>query len=124
MLKRAILLVDDHEDSRSVMCTILEHHGYRVLEAGTGEEGVALAMSENPDLILMDMRLPGLDGVQASRAIRGSPGLERVPIVAVTADVSGSRKEEHVAGLFHSYVSKPVRPRELVEHIRSVLGES
>jgi two-component system cell cycle response regulator DivK len=106
--KRLFLVVEDFEDSRFMMRRLLEMAGYSVLEASDGEEAVELAVAERPELILMDLSLPKLDGLAATRRIRQHRGLSQVPIVAVSAhDSLGSRTEALVAGC-DEYVTKPI----------------
>ena len=106
--KTLFLVVEDFEDSRFMMRQLLELAGYRVVEATDGEEAVELAVTEQPELILMDLSLPKLDGLTATRRIRQHQGLGRVPIVAVSAhDSPGSRSEALAAGC-DEYVTKPI----------------
>ncbi len=106
--KRLFLVVEDFEDSRFMMRQLLELAGYRVVEATDGEEAIKLAVAEHPELILMDLSLPKLDGLTATRRIRQQDGLGQVPIVAVSAhDSPGSRSEALAAGC-DEYVTKPI----------------
>ena len=106
--KRLFLVVEDFEDSRFMMRQLLELAGYRVVEATDGEEAIKLAVAEHPELILMDLSLPKLVGLAATRKIRQQDGLGRVPIVAVSAhDSPGSRSEALAAGC-DEYVTKPI----------------
>lgn len=106
--KRLFLVVEDFEDSRFMMRQLLELAGYRVVEATDGEEAIKLAVAEQPELILMDLSLPKLDGLAATRRIRQQDGLGQVPIVAVSAhDSPGSRSEALAAGC-DEYVTKPI----------------
>lgn len=122
MPRQRILIVDDHEDTRFVLATVLDHAGYDVVEARDGAEGVARAVGERPDLILMDMRMPGMDGVAAARLIRSRSGLEAVPIIAVTATVLGPTGGTEAATLFQATLLKPVRPAHLLEGVHGILG--
>jgi len=106
--RKLFLLVEDFEDSRFMMRQLLEMAGYNVLEATDGEEAIELAVAEHPELILMDLSLPKLDGLTATRRIRQHRDLSRVPIVAVSAhDSAGSRTEALEAGC-DEYVTKPI----------------
>ncbi|MEK6334030.1 MAG: response regulator [Acidobacteriota bacterium] len=106
--KRLFLVVEDFEDSRFMMRQLLELAGYRVVEATDGEEAIKLAVAEHPELILMDLSLPKLDGLAATRRIRQVDGMGQVPIVAVSAhDSPGSRSEALAAGC-DEYVTKPI----------------
>ena len=117
-MSRRILVVEDHEENRRIMRDLLTAAGYEMLEAVTGEEGVARAESERPDLILMDIQLPGLDGYEATRRIKAIPALRAIPIIAVTSyALSGDDRKALAAGC-DAYVTKPFSPRALLAKIR------
>jgi two-component system, cell cycle response regulator DivK len=124
MTKR-ILVVEDTEDNRKIIRDLLTSVGYELIEAVDGGEGVALARSERPDLILMDMQLPVIDGYEATRQIRAVPDLAKVPIIAVTSyALSGDEAKTRAAGC-DGYVAKPFSPRQLLAKIREFLpGEA
>ena len=111
--KRLFLVVEDFEDSRFMMRRLLEMAGYRVVEASDGEEAVKLALQERPELILMDLSLPKLDGLAATRRIRSQRGFGRVPIVAVSAHDSPESRSEALAAGCNEYVTKPIDFDEL-----------
>ena len=116
-----VLLVEDTEDNRFMMRRLLEMAGYTVIEAMNGEEAVKLAKSESPRLILMDLSLPVIDGLAATRLIRKLPDCESTPIIAVSAhDTSDFQLEAMVAGC-DSYVTKPIDFNELEELIRKLI---
>ena len=120
MTKR-ILIIEDQDDNRTIMRDLLNTAGYRLIEAVDGEEGVKLAQSERPDLILMDIQLPILDGYEATRRIRASVELKSIPIIAVTSyALSGDDAKARAAGC-DSYVAKPFSPRELLAKVREFL---
>ena len=120
MTKR-ILIIEDQEDNRAIMRDLLSTAGYALIEAVDGEEGVRLARSERPDLILMDIQLPVLDGYEATRRIRAIADLKAVPIIAVTSyALSGDEAKTREAGC-DSYVAKPFSPRELLAKVRALL---
>ena len=120
MTKR-ILIIEDQEDNRAIMRDLLSTAGYALIEAVDGEEGVRLARSERPDLILMDIQLPVLDGYEATRRIRAIADLKSVPIIAVTSyALSGDEAKTREAGC-DSYVAKPFSPRELLAKVRALL---
>jgi len=106
--KKLFLVVEDFEDSRFMMRRLLEMAGYRVVEASDGEEAVKLALRERPELILMDLSLPKLDGLAAARRIRRQRGFGRVPIVAVSAHDSPESRSEALAAGCNEYVTKPI----------------
>jgi two-component system, cell cycle response regulator DivK len=122
MTKR-ILVVEDTEDNRRIVRDLLTSVGYELIEAVDGGEGVALAQSERPDLILMDIQLPVLDGYEATRRIRAIPELAAVPIIAVTSyALSGDEAKTRAAGC-NGYVAKPFSPRQLLAKIREFLPD-
>ena len=117
-MSRRILLVEDHEDNRRIVRDLVTSAGYELIEAVTGEDGVALAETQRPDLILMDIQLPGLDGYEATRRIKGNPALRHIPIIAVTSyALSGDDVKAREAGC-DAYVTKPFSPRALLAKIR------
>jgi CheY-like chemotaxis protein len=108
-----VLLVEDTDDNRFMMRRLLEMTGYRVLEARNGEEAVAIAESEIPQLILMDLSLPIIDGLAATRLIRKLPGLESTPIIAVSAHDTSDFQSEAIKAGCNSYITKPIEFSEL-----------
>jgi len=118
---KRILLVEDQEDGRRIVRDLLAASDYALIEAKTGEEGLALAEQERPDLILMDIQLPGLDGYEVTRRIKANPALSHIPIVAVTSyALSGDEQKAYAAGC-NDYVAKPFSPRALMAKIREYL---
>ena len=116
-----VLLVEDTEDNRFMMRRLLELDGYRVVEAMNGEEAVRLAKAECPQLILMDLSLPVIDGLAATRLIRKLPDCQRTPIIAVSAhDTSDFQSEALQAGC-NSYITKPIDFNELEDMIAQFL---
>ena len=110
-----VLVVEDFEDNRFMMRRLLEMSGYRVVEAVNGNQAVESAASENPDIILMDLSLPQLDGLAATRRIRSREGLRKVPIVAVSAHDSADFHAEALAAGCNEYVTKPIDFDQLVQ---------
>jgi len=106
--KKLFLVVEDFEDSRFMMRRLLEMAGYRVVEASDGEQAVRMATERHPALILMDLSLPKLDGLAATRQIRKKKGLHNVPIVAVSAHDSPHTRAEALAAGCDEYVTKPI----------------
>ncbi len=111
--QQSVLLVEDFEDNRFMMRRLLEMNGYRVIEAENGEEAVTKAEAENPDLILMDLSLPILDGLAATRLIRQLPDFGKVPVVAVSAHDTADFHAEALAAGCNEYVTKPIDFNEL-----------
>jgi len=120
-MSQRILVVEDHEDNRRIVRDLLTSVGYEIIEAVTGEEGVTSAELYIPDLILMDIQLPGLDGYETTRRIKANPTLRHIPIIAVTSyALSGDDVKAYEAGC-DGYVSKPFSPRALLAKIRAYL---
>ena len=120
-MSKRILVVEEHEDNRRILRDLLTSAGYETIEAVTGEEGVALAETHRPDLILMDIQLPGLNGYEATRRIKANPGLRQIPIIAVTSyALSGDDVKARAAGC-DAYVTKPFSPRALLAKVREFL---
>jgi CheY-like chemotaxis protein len=111
-----VLIAEDHEDSRDALRTLLDAFGFRVVEAGNGREAVERALAEHPDVILMDMMMPFVDGFQATREIRAAEGMRHVPILAITA-MEGARQRVMDAGC-DDLVPKPLDVRAFLEQIR------
>jgi two-component system cell cycle response regulator DivK len=123
MTKR-ILVVEDQEDLRGVLRTLLTGSGYEVTEAVDGQDGVTKAKSEWPDLVLMDIQLPVLDGYEATRQIKADPNLKATPVIAVSSfAMKGDEEKARAAGCDH-YVTKPYSPIQLLRLIRGYLGET
>jgi two-component system, cell cycle response regulator DivK len=123
-MKKRILVIEDTEDNRRIIGDLLTSVGYELIEAVDGTEGVAMAQSHHPDLILMDIQLPEMDGYEATRRIRTIPDLAEAPIIAVTSyALSGDEARARSAGC-DGYVAKPFSPRELLAKIRELLPES
>ena len=120
MTKR-ILVVEDQEDNRQILRDLLGSVGYDLIEAGDGEAGVAAATAQHPDLILMDIQLPVMDGYEATRRIKANPELKGIPIIVVTSyALSGDEAKAREAGC-DAYVTKPYSPRQLLAKIREFL---
>jgi two-component system cell cycle response regulator DivK len=120
-MSKRILVVEDEEDNRKIVRDLLTNAGFEMIEAEDGEKGVAAALRERPDLILMDMQLPVLDGYEATRRIKARPELKSVPIIAVTSyALRGDENKAIVAGC-DGYVPKPFSPRALLAKIKELL---
>jgi len=120
-MSKCILLIEDQEDNRRIVRDLLTSVGFDLIEAVTGEVGVAMADKHRPDLILMDVLLPGLNGYDATRLIMAKPELRQIPIIAVTSyALSGDDIKAREAGC-DAYISKPFSPRELLAKIREFL---
>jgi two-component system, cell cycle response regulator DivK len=120
-MSKRILVVEDHEDNRRILRDLLGNAGYQMMEAETGEAGLATAAAERPDLILMDIQLPGLDGYEATRRLKADPALRSIPIIVVTSyALSGDDAKARAAGC-DAYVTKPFSPRQLLAKIKEYL---
>ena len=116
-----ILVVEDNLKNLKLVRDVLRHSGYVVLEATTGEDGVRMAHEVTPDLILMDLQLPGIDGAEALRRIRAEATTRSVPVVAVTAFAMPEDRQRAFASGFDGYVSKPINVRGLPQQVRGFL---
>jgi|SRR4029434_5612102 two-component system cell cycle response regulator DivK len=122
-MSKRILIIDDQEDLRGVLRDLLSGSGYAVVEAADGHDGVAKAKSERPDLILMDIQLPLVDGYEATRQIKADADLAQTPIIAVSSfAMKGDEEKARAAGCDH-YVTKPYSPLQLLRTIQGYLGE-
>ena len=121
MTKR-ILVVEDQEDNRRILRDMLTNVGYEVVEAEHGGKALTAAVTHHPDLILMDIQLPVLDGYEATRQLKAEPGLREIPIIVITSyALSGDEEKARAAGS-DDYVTKPFSPRQLLAKIRSYLS--
>jgi two-component system cell cycle response regulator DivK len=118
---RTVLVVDDFDDTRLLLRTWLERRGFRVVEAENGLEAVDQAASESPDLIIMDMQMPHLDGLSATRRIRNLKSFDSVPIVAVSAYGADQFRDQALAAGCNEYVSTPFEPATLEGIIRALV---
>ena len=122
MEKQSILVVEDNEKNLKLVRDVLTFNGYQILEATTAEEGLQVAHSHQPELVLMDIELPGMDGITALQHLRADPATKKIPVVAVTASAMlGDRRKILEAG-FDGYQPKPIRLREFVDEIKRILG--
>jgi two-component system cell cycle response regulator DivK len=120
---KRVLVIEDQEDNRAILRDLLSASGYLYLEAVDGRAGVVAANRERPDLILMDIQLPEIDGYDATRQIKANPELAKIPVIAVTSyALSGDEAKAREAGC-DDYVTKPYSPRALIAKVRSYLGE-
>lgn len=120
-MKKRILVVEDQEDNRQILRDLLANAGFDMIEAENGEDGVAAAEANKPDLILMDIQLPLLDGYEATRRIKSNPDLKRIPIIVVTSyALSGDEEKARLAGC-DAYVAKPFSPRQLLAKIKEYI---
>jgi two-component system cell cycle response regulator DivK len=121
MSGKRILVIEDHEENRRLLRDLLTSFGYELTEAVTGEDGLKAAEANPPELILMDIQLPGIDGYETTRRLKSNPALNHIPVIAVTSyALSGDDVKALEAGC-DAYVTKPFDPAELLEKIRGYL---
>jgi two-component system, cell cycle response regulator DivK len=119
-----ILIVEDNPKNLKLVRDTLQVKAYRTIEAGTGEEGVQLARDQQPALVLMDIQLPGISGIEAFRQLRADPITRAIPVIAVTASVMAQEQKKVMAAGFDGFQGKPISVRELLETVRSILDKS
>ncbi len=120
--RHCVLVVEDYRDARELYAEYLEYQGFRVAVAENGYEALSIAAKLHPDIILMDLSMPGLDGWEATRRLKMSPATRDIPIVAVTGHAMVGQHEAARQAGCDAYVTKPCLPEDLVAHIRRVLG--
>jgi two-component system, cell cycle response regulator DivK len=121
-MNKRILVVEDQPDNRRILRDLLGNAGYELIEAETGEEALAAVETQRPDLILMDIQLPVMDGYEATRRIRSNPELKSIPIIAVTSyALAGDEDKARAAGC-NAYVTKPFSPRALLAKVQEHLA--
>jgi len=117
-----VLIVEDNEKNMKLVRDILQHLGHRTIEASDGLEGVRLALAETPDLILMDIQLPGIDGMEALRRIRAEPRLDAVPVLAVSASVMPSEQQKIASSGFDAFIAKPIDLKQFRDAVSRFLS--
>jgi two-component system cell cycle response regulator DivK len=121
-MSKRILVVEDQQDNRQILRDLLTSADFEVIEAEDGEAGLAAAAAHKPDLILMDVQLPGIDGYETTRRLKADAVLRDIPVIAVTAHaLSGAEQEARAAGC-DGYISKPISPRQLLAKVREYLS--
>jgi len=116
-----ILIVEDNEKNLKLVRDVLQVKGYTTIEAGTAEDGIVLARARNPDLILMDIQLPGMNGIEARKVLRADPSTARIPVIAVTASVMQQDRNLITEAGFDGYVGKPINLKEFLDTVRDAL---
>ena len=121
-MSRRILVIEDQEDNRQILRDLLTSADFEVIEAVDGEAGLAAVAAHRPDLVLMDIQLPGVDGYEATRRIKADAGLRAIPVIAVTSyGLAGDAEKARAAGC-DDYISKPYSPRQLLAKVREYLS--
>jgi two-component system cell cycle response regulator DivK len=118
---KKVLVVEDDQDNREMVVKVLKFNGYQVIEAVDGEEAIEKAKAENPNLILLDIYLPKMDGYEATRRLKGDRDLRSIPIIALTAHAMKGNREEALAAGCDGYIPKPINVRELPKQIEHFL---
>ncbi len=121
MANELILVVEDNDKNRKLVRDVLTFKGYEIIEAETGEEGVRLAHERHPSLVLMDIRLPGIDGIEALRRLRAEPATRGIPIMAMTASVMTADLQRITEAGFDAYQSKPIKVKDFVAAVERLL---
>ena len=119
-----ILIVEDNDKNMKLARDVLQNKGYQTLEAVTGEDGVQLAKQHVPDLVLMDIQLPGINGIEAFKQIRADAKTAKVPVVALTASVTPTDRSAISAAGFDAFVSKPINLKEFLETVKRLVDEA
>jgi two-component system cell cycle response regulator DivK len=116
-----VLIVEDNEKNMKLARDVLQAKGYQTLEAVTGEDGVKLAKERAPDLVLMDIQLPGINGIEAFRQIRADPKTAKIPVVALTASVTPTDRSQITAAGFDAFVGKPINLKEFLDTVKRLV---
>jgi CheY-like chemotaxis protein len=122
MADELILIVEDNENNRMLVRDVLQSRGYRTEESESAEEGLRLAQTLRPALILMDIQLPGMNGMEALRRLREDDATRAIPVMAVTASAMMQNRQEIMAVGFDAYQSKPINVREFIDAVRAILA--
>ena len=122
MAGELILIVEDNEKNRKLERDVLQFHGYQTIEADTAEEGIRLAPATPPALVLMDIQLPGMNGIEALHHLRGDPRTRAIPVIAVTASVMTQDRQKIMAAGFDGYQAKPIEITQFVAAVRNTVG--
>lgn len=117
-----ILIVEDNEKNMKLVRDVLRVKGYQTLEAGTGEDGVRIAGESRPDLVLMDIQLPGMNGIDALKALRAEPSTAGIPVIALTASVMQQDRQEIMRAGFDGFIEKPINLREFLDTVQKTLA--
>jgi two-component system cell cycle response regulator DivK len=121
MVNKLILIVEDNEKNRKLLRDVLQVKGYHTVETETAEEGIKLAVEKSPALILLDIQLPGMDGITALKHLRADLRTKEIPVIAVTASAMSYSREEIMAAGFDGYQTKPISVNKFLEQVREVL---
>ena len=121
-MKKRILYIEDNEQNLYLVTFILERHGYAVTAARDGRQGIAMAAAERPDLILLDIQLPLMDGYEVARALRRNADLDDIPIVAVTSYAMAGDRDKAIEAGCNGYIEKPINPDTFIGQVQAYLS--
>jgi two-component system, cell cycle response regulator DivK len=121
MANELILIIEDNEKNRKLCRDVLRVKGYQTIESESAEEGLKLAVEKSPALILMDIQLPGMDGITAMKQLKGDPKTQRIPIVAITASAMTNNRQAMLAEGFDGYQTKPITLKDFLGEVEKVL---
>ena len=119
---RRVLLVEDNEDNRFIYAAMLRHAGYEVLIAVDGHEGLRMGRTESPDLVLMDISIPGIDGLEVTRQLKADEATRRVPIIALTAHALAADRVRALDAGCDGYLAKPLAPPAVLAEVQRIIG--
>ena len=121
MANELILIIEDNEKNRKLVRDVLQVKGYKTIESETAEEGLKLALEKSPALVLMDIQLPGMDGITALKQLRANPQTKSIPVIAITASAMTNNRQAMLAEGFDGYQSKPISLKDFLGEIERVL---
>jgi two-component system cell cycle response regulator DivK len=119
-----VLIVEDNEKNMKLARDVLQAKGYSTVEAVTGEEGVKLAKERKPDLVLMDIQLPGISGIEAFKQIRGNASTKGIPVIALTASVTPTDRTAISAAGFDAFLGKPINLKEFIDTVKRLVEKA
>lgn len=121
-MSHRVLVIEDHDDNRRIIMDALEHAGFAVQASRSAEDGLRLANADRPDLIILDIQLPGMDGYEATQQLKSSPTLGAVPIIVLTSNAFTQDEARAKRAGCDLYLAKPISPRRLLEHVSKLVG--
>ena len=116
-----ILIVEDNEKNLKLVRDVLQVKGYETLDAGTAEDGLKIAAERMPDLVLMDIQLPGMNGIEALKALRADPATAAIPVIAITASVMQQDRQQIMSAGFNGFIEKPINLRNFLDTVQGTL---
>jgi two-component system, cell cycle response regulator DivK len=122
MAGELILIIEDNEKNRKLVRDVLQVKGYKTIESETAEEGLKLALEKSPTLVLMDIQLPGMDGITALKQLRANPQTKSIPVIAITASAMTNNRQSMLAEGFDGYQSKPISVKDFLGELERVLA--